>query len=249
MDEKLSYEDMLDMPVSSSIVLAKKTKKKKTKTKKVDTEQVKAELVDKVNSNFEEQEDAFLLEQTDQLESSVNITTSQKVKRFKFSILSAQILVIGVLVATIFITNSVSPNSGLNLFMRNIFGSQQQDQVDTREFSDFAPVLSIGEGNIVLNEGIMTISNAGSIYSACNGRVSSLTRSEDGKFTMEIEHNKNFTSVLSGLDYAYSQVGEMVYTNIPVGYVSETVEMCFKGQDGLLIDDFTLENNSIIWSV
>ena len=249
MDEKLSYEDMLDMPVSSSIVLAKKTKKKKTKTKKVDTEQVKAELVDKVNSNFEEQEDAFLLEQTDQLESSVNITTSQKVKRFKFSILSAQILVIGVLVATIFITNSVSPNSGLNLFMRNIFGSQQQEQVDTREFSDFAPVLSIGEGNIVLNEGIMTISNAGSIYSACNGRVSSLTRSEDGKFTMEIEHNKNFTSVLSGLDYAYSQVGEMVYTNIPVGYVSETVEMCFKGQDGLLIDDFTLENNSIIWSV
>ncbi len=253
MDEKMQYADMLEIPVNTCTITNAPIKKRRFfKKKKVDSEQVKAKLMDKINSETQtNQQD--LTEQTPDTEIQTSTVSTAKPKffkgRFKFSMVTVQVLIIGVLLATIFITNSVYPNSALNVFMRGVLGSDQSAQVDTREFSDFAPVISVGDGNVALSDGIMTITGGGSVYSACDGKVTSLTMGEDGKYVMQITHSQNFASVVTGLDYAYSQVGDTVYSNIPVGYVEDEVSMCFTGSAGAVLDNFTIENNNVIWSV
>ena len=253
MDEKMQYADMLDMPVNTSSITTQAPKKKRSaKKKKIDAEQVKAQLITQINQTALEDEQV-LDEQP--VEQTVSTTTLRAVKpkrfngKIKLSVVTLQIAIIGVLIATIFITNSVYPNSGLNVFMRGVLGVEQTATVDDREFSDFTPVLSFGDGSLAVSNGVMTITGEGSVYSSCDGKVTALTKGDDGKYLMEITHSQNFVSVFSGIDYAYSQVGDAVYKNIPVGYVNEDVSMCFKGADGALIENYTVENNQIIWAV
>lgn len=253
MDEKMQYADMLEIPVNTcTITNAPVRKKRLSKKKKVDPELVKAKLIDKINAQTDETPIEAPIEQAIDQTATSTITTISDAKpkgRFKFSLITVQLLVIGVLLATIFITNSVYPDSGLNVFMRGVLGVEQASEVDDRQFSDFEPVISIGDGNVVLSDGVMTVSGEGSVYSACDGKVTALSQGEDGKYTLQITHSKNFASVFTGIDYAYCQVGDTVYSNIPVGYVEESVTMCFTGEQGSVIENFTIENNNVIWSV
>lgn len=270
MDEKLEYENMLDIPINTSSITKATKKRKLFKKKKVDAEQVKSKLINKINSGQDEdvatcfntpQEccaDACAVQCFDDenyCENQSSIITNQKdcakkqKGKFKVSFLTVQIMIIGALIATIFITNSVYPNSAINVFMRGVLGTQQDEMVDNREYNDFTPVISVGGSNVVLDDGVMTITGKGSVYACCNGKVSSLTLCEDGKYNMEISHSTNFKSLVSGLDYAYCQVGDSIYTNIPVGYVDQAVNMCFKGVDGLLIDQYTIQDNIVVWAV
>ena len=67
---------------------------------------------------------------------------------------------------------------------------------------------------------------------------------------MEIKVSDNFVSVFSGLKYAYAEVGDKVYGNIPVGYVGEEeLRMCFKSGDGTVITDYTVEDGAVLWAV
>ena len=263
MNEKLQYATMLEIPVNTCTVRERVGRKSKRKSKKVNSDEIKNKLITKINSQEEKKESNALV--VAEQESSVqpteeialkeerrDITVSvveRKKKKFSFSVIGAQIAVIGVLIGAIFLTNAFYPDSGLNVFFREVFSSGQPSAVDNRTYKDFAPVLAVG-GGLNLDGGVITIGSEGSVYSPCDGKVVSVTVSEDGKYSLEIAHGKNFSTTLSGLDYAYCTLGDEVYYNIPVGYTEAGgAKMCFLSGEGAVISDYTIDGNSVIWAV
>lgn len=180
----------------------------------------------------------------------VHPVREKKKFNFKFSVIGVQLAIIGVLIATIFLTNALYTDSGINVFLRGVFGTTQQTQVDQRQFSDFAPVIAVGEKNAIsIDEGVMTFSGEGSVYAPCDGTITALSQDQTGKFTVEITHSLNFKSVLSGIDYAYAGLNDKVFGNIPVGYVNSGATMCFKSGDGDIISDYQIVDDAVVWAV
>ncbi len=265
MNEKMQYATMLEMPFSTANVTVMPPKKRKKKTKPVNVETVKEELIQKVNA--EEAVNAYsesyiqptFLEEGEnsqpeyaELETlNPPARTDRKKSRFSISVIAVQIALIGALIATIFITNAVSPNSGINTFFKGVFSSSEQSQkVDERLHSEFTPVIALDQNDFVLEEGVMTLSSTGSIYSPCDGVITSLAVDGNGRYTVEIEHSKNFKSKITGLDYIYAEQGDSVYSNIPVGYMkSEGATLCFTGADGSIISGYQIVDNSVVWAV
>ena len=191
---------------------------------------------------------------SDQEQDYVKITRTDKVKkkfRLKFSIIGVQVAVIVALLATIFITNTVMPNSAINTFLNGGVVSQTSIVEDARLYSDFDPSLPTENSNgITIEQGIMSFSNSGSLYSPCDGRITGLLKAEDGTYTMEITHSENFKTVFTGLNFAYASVGDSVYSNLPVGYVSgDGAKMCFYDGENQTITDYELKDNDIKWVV
>lgn len=183
------------------------------------------------------------------------VTVREKVKekftfkKLKIGVVGIQLIVIGVLAATIFLTNALVTNSGINVFMRSVFGTQAVETIDNRVYTDFSPALPVDNFSALSKtEGVVTISGEESVYSPCDGVITSLILGDDGKYSMEITHNQNFKTTFSGLDYAYSVEGDSVYSTIPVGYVNgEKAEMCFFSSGDTLITDYTLEPETVVW--
>lgn len=268
MNEKLQYASMLDIPVNSCNITYAPVKKRKGKSKKAkQPEDVKKELLDKVNGL--QDGEAQTVEAAAMPEHSANgaacetetvvpvATDSRKKKRdkargIKFTIVTAQFILIGALVATIFLTNAFYKNSGINTFMRSVFTSSRKTEEiksDNRTYGDFKPVISYGEGSApVIENGVMTITGKGSVYTPYDGKVTKVTVDGAGKYSLEIAHSDNFKTVISGLDHAYAEINDQVFGNIPVGYAGESgIEMCFLGSDGAVITDYTLEGNAVVW--
>ena len=95
----------------------------------------------------------------------------------------------------------------------------------------------------------MTITGKGAVYSTANGTVSDIVKSEDGKYSMTISHGENFKTVISGLDYTFSSVGDSVLKLVPVGQFmgdgNYTVSMY---SESGLITDYSLDGESIVWN-
>lgn len=252
MEDKLSYANMLEIPVETCTIKNSTFTRKKAKPKKINHEAVKEELLLKINSFEEEKIEQPILDQEQDVSSPVekesNVTIRSKIfkKPFKLSVIGAQLMIIGALIVTILITNSVYPNSGLNVFMRGIFGNSAEQVVDQREYQEFSPVLN-SDGDVSLKDGVMTITGEGSVYSSVSGKVTSVEKQADGTYTLTIAHSQKFSSVLTGLDMVYVNEGEQVYNTIPVGYVDDSVSMCFKNQDGEIIDDYRVVEDSVVW--
>ncbi len=257
MNDKLQYATMLEIPVNT-VSVTFKPQKKRRKAKKINHDQVKKEVVEKVNAKMEEQEETAVSlfdQQEEQNETTeiftepVNEQVTEK-KKFKVSVIGVQLVIIGLLVATIFLTNAVYTDSGINVFLRGVFGNQNTTQVDARTYDEFAPVIALDDGaNMQLEEGVITLSGKGSVYASCDGKVTQVTKGEDGKYTIEITHSENFKSVLGGLDFAYAGLNDSVYHNIPVGYCSAQATMCFTTSDGSVISDYQIIDNSVVWAV
>lgn len=256
MNEKLQYASMLEIPVSTCNVTFKPKKKRLFKQKnKSNPEEVKNELLEKVNSGVLEETNAEVQEESETNASvqTVTVTTGKK-KREKGALKKAPsliaIAVIGVLLAVIFLTNAFYP-SGINAFMNSVFGTGEQvASTDERTFESFAPCITFTGGAYQIDEnGNVNFSGKGSVYAGCDGEVVSISQDEYGKYIVEIAHSDNFTSVIKGLDYAYATMGDAVYGNIPVGYVSETVSMCFVGENGSVITDYQIVDNTVVWGV
>lgn len=264
MNEKLQYATMLEIPVNTCSVTFTPTKRKKSKKKKkVNHEAVKEELLNRINA--EQDENALLYEGYSD-DSRRDITEypeaeepdyerfkEEKKTGLKFSVIGAQLCVVGLLIAAIFLTNAFYPDSGINAFMRSVFSAEQTEvaATDDRAYSEFAPVISLSDGSsAALENGVIRLTGKGSVYSPCNGKVTSSVVGEDGKYTIEITHSDNFKTVLSGIDYAYADLDSEVYFNIPVGYVElGEIEMCFIGDDGTTITNYELIDNSVVWAV
>ena len=115
MNEKLQYADMLEIPVSTTSITYKKLKKKRVKKPVVSGEEVKKELIEKINSPTENE-----LAQSQIIEEDNERVIKPKKT---FSIVSLQVCVIIALVAVILISSAVNPNSGINVFLNDVFGS------------------------------------------------------------------------------------------------------------------------------
>ena len=269
MNEKLQYATMLEIPVSTATVTYKpKKKKRKFFGRKVDEDKVKRELIEKVNQDqlpdletVEQEQDQpeIVSEQTEEqsleiLEDPSTAVVKPMPKKknkpnFKVSIIGVQLIIIGVLMATIFLTSALNVNSGINVFLRNVFGTEQGVSVDNRTYLDFTPVINDGR-NHTIKDGVVTFSGEGSVYSSCDGQVTSCETGEDGKLVLTVNHSGKFCSVFTGLDYVYTSVGSEVRGNIPVGYsFGSGATMCFTGLDGSIIAGYEIIDNTVVWAV
>ncbi|MBE5733939.1 MAG: hypothetical protein E7347_02680 [Clostridiales bacterium] len=218
-----------------------------------------AELVMENQVNLDSEQQLNLTIEEDKDENSLEEQTAQvfSVKqkknrgKFKISVIGVQFAIISVLLATIFLTNALFTDSGINVFLRSVFGTEKTQITDSRIYADFSPVIKVDDGaTLSLDEnGVMTFSGKGSVYSPCDGVVTALNKGEDGKFTLEITHNENFKSVLSGIEYAYAGINDTVYHNVPVGYVNSQVTMCFTGGNGAVISNYQIIDDTVVWAV
>jgi hypothetical protein len=249
MNEKQEYQSMIEMHENTCNITYKPIKKRKKKTSQ--PEEIKSQVIEKVNSQVENE--IMLTEENaigENQESTVSIRPKQPKKKGGFGIISAQIMIIGALIATIFLTNALNANSGINTFFKSVFGEEQQLNVDARTYSDFAPTLTILDDSVITQtDGVITIEGQGSIYSTVNGSVKSITLDEQtNKYSVEVSHSDTFTSVYTGLDFVYSEVGGSVYSNVPLGYADSQVNLCFYSNDAV-ITNYELVDDSVVWAV
>jgi len=278
MNEKLQYAEMLEIPISTCNVTYRPPKKKKFAIKKkVDSEEVKELLLKKVNESQEENDiSSNVIEETEHIlekdislekendnEQGVVLNEQEKTivvrkkekdkksifKKFKIGVVGVELAVIGALIATIFLTNAINTNSGINVFMRNVFGTEQTAPVDNKEYTDFAPTLPVDSfSNVNVEDGVITLHGEASVYAPCSGTVTSLEMGEDGKFSLEITHNENFKTTINGLNYVYCEKGDNVYSTLPVGYINGgEATMCFFSAGDNLIKDYAIEENTVVW--
>lgn len=263
MNEKLQYAEMLNIPVSTSTITVKPKKKTLFKKKK-DVDAVKQELIQKVNAESITDTAEVLTEtETESIQekkeiiypNTVNIVKGKKKKgigKLKVNVIGVELIVIGILSAIICLTTALVPQSGLNVFFKEVFGGGTNAvNTDGRVYNEFAPVLPISNANgIEITDGVMKITSEGAIYSPCDGKISNLAfDQETNKYTVEITHSDNFKSVISGIDYAYGKLGDSVFSNIPVGHIKDVATLCFMGADGNIISNFTLDGNNVVWAV
>lgn len=283
MNEKQSYAKMLEIPVSTTNITYKPSKKRK---KKATLEKVKETLLAKINAKTEKDELSPVLEvdkqveqettavveektveQTEEVavteeelngaveleensgetsaESDVSITTVKK-KKFKLDIVSVQVAVIVVLIGFIALSSYFVKDSGINVFLSHVFGTSQTQEI--KDYSDFSPEI-FGSVNVTLNDGVMTMHGEGSIYSPCEGVVSAVEVGQDGKYNLTVTHSETFVTTISGLDYAYCEVGTTVYKKIPLGFSEgDRVSVCFFSE-GELLQDYILDGSNVVWQV
>ena len=268
MNEKLQYATMLEIPVSTANITYKPKKyRRKAKRKDRSPEEIKEELLLKVNSETEKadignteraeiaenaeiaqretEEPAYVAEPM-----SANVHKKAKKPFFKFSAVTVEIIAVFALIATIFLTNAFYADSAINVFMRKVFSpnTAATAAVTEKTYDKFAPVMNFN-GEMTVDNGIISFTGSGAVYSPCDGKVSSVVKEENGTYTMNIAHSGVFSSKISGLSYAYLSEGDSVYGNIPVGYVKDDgLTMCFNSQDAL-IKGYTIENNAVLWAV
>ena len=278
MNEKLQYATMLEIPVNTANITYKPVKKRRMfKKKQRSPEAVKEELLSKVNAEIETVEQTLPAESETEISAEITETFAEtpadetaavaedseaqednqvyasasvrKKKRkpfFKFSVISAEIVAIAVLVGAIFLTNAVYSDSAINVFMRKVFSVETAAVEKT--YKDFSPVMNF-DGEMSLDNGVISYSGSGAIYAPADGTVSSVVQEENGTYTMNIAHSAVFSSTLSGLSYAYLGEGDSVFGNIPVGYVKGGgFTMCFNAEDAV-ITDYTIEDNAVLWAV
>ncbi len=275
MNEKLQYATMLDIPISTTSVSPITKKRRARKKKRINDEFVKAELLKKINSEQDLLENSTDSQETSLVavnnptdlvfqegqelvgqeiiveENTSNVFASKrKVKKspFKITVVGVQLVIIGVLVMAIFLTNALYKDSGINVFLRGVFGTESA-VVDTREYSDFSPIISMGDNNgVSLSDGIITFAGEGSVYAPCDGTVKSVSVGENGRYNIEIEHSQNFKSIISNIEHIYVSQGDKVFSNIPVGYLEpDGASMCFTNGQGDILDGYDMVDNMVVW--
>ena len=155
-------------------------------------------------------------------------------KKSKFDIVYAEGIAAFVLVVAILLTNIFWENSGINTLFKKAF-TPAQTVTDARSYSSFnaqSPSSSLASS---VTDGVMTFSGKGALYPVCDGKVTSVEQSDDGKYTITVSHSGIFKTIIRGADFAYCDAGE-----------DATVTMY---DEDVVVTNFVLENGSIIWSV
>ncbi len=246
MSEKTQYAEMLEIPVNTTNIVTKPKRGRKKKVAKP-PEEIKERLIDEINAQAEAEPIAERTER-EETEGSVSIVKKENKKK-GVSVIAVQVAVIAALAAVIALSNFYVENTGINAFLRYVFSSSSAVQTDERLYHEFFAKLPTQNGAVTLEEGAMTFAAAGSVYAPCDGTVSSVTLT-DGKYTIEVRHNKNFKSTIAGVDYAYVEEGALVYATVPVGFTrGEEVTVCFYNGENARITDFNVDETGVIWAV
>lgn len=260
MNDGREYAEMLKTMASSCDVVIKPAKKPRKK------KDVKEEVVTKVNDEIfaaaatadpPRENDVFGEEQIVERPKRRSLFKKRKAEEkekpdekrgFKFDIVYAEGIAAFALVVAILLTNIFWENSGMNVFFKKAF-SPAQVTTDARSYNSFnaqSPSASL-DGKV--EDGVMTFSGKGALYPVCDGKVSSVKRSDDGKYEITIAHSGSFRTVISGVDYSYCDENEEVFKYIPVCYLNGGEAKVYMYNDDALVTNYVLENGSIIWSV
>lgn len=248
MSEKTQYAEMLEIPVNTTNIVTKPKRGRRKKAAK-QPEELKEQLISEVNAEMESEPAAAEAPAMEENEySAVSIVRKERKKR-GVNVIAVQIAVIAVLAAVIVLSNFYIENTGINAFLRYVFSPSSAAQTDERLYNEFSAKLPTKNGAVTLEEGAMTFAAAGSVYAPCDGTVTSVTL-KDGKYTIEVQHNKNFKSTIAGADYAYVEVGSAVYATVPVGFTrGEEVKVCFYNGENAQITNFNVDETGVIWAV
>lgn len=264
MNDGREYAEMLRTMASSCDVVVKPAKRARKK------KDVKEEIVTKVNDEVAAsevkaadelpfREEAFGEEEIierpkkrfsffGKKKTETTEKPAEKKGRFKFDIVYAEGIAAFALVVAILLTNIFWENSGMNTFFKKAF-SPAQVTTDARSYNSFnaqSPSSSL-DGKV--EDGVMTFSGKGALYPVCDGKVSSVKQSDDGKYEITIAHSGSFKTVISGVDYSYCDENEEVFKYIPVCYLNGGEAKVYMYNDDALVTNYVLENGSIIWSV
>ena len=234
MKDGMEYAEMLGLTVSSCDLIVKPSKKKKKK-------EIKEQVVEKVNEDLSVDNEKVDLNEFEELP----LGEKPSKKGFKFDIIYAQGVAIFALIVTILLTNIFWENSGINTLFKNAF-SQTAEQADARTYLSFSAKSPSSELTSSVEEGVMTFSGKGALYPVCDGEVSSIVE-EDGKYTLTINHSDIFKTVISGVDFVYTEKGEQVYGYIPVCFVAGGDANVYMYDGDTLLTNYIVEDGVIIW--
>ena len=240
----LEYVKMLEVPVNSSEVIFKPTKKNKKDVKKRVIEKVNGEENAKKTEGKVLEKKQIKLFKTKKVkkEKPQKYEGSVEIKNSGFDIVSMQVVTIFVLIVGIILTNIFFENSGMNRLMRSAFN--EESAVIEKEYTEFTALLPSKNGEVLLSDGVMTVSS-GSVYSPCDGVVESVME-EDGKYVVTVLHSDSFSSVISGLESVYVGVGDTVYPSIPVGFSANPSSVSMFSDDAILTS-YILSEDKIQW--
>ncbi len=235
----MEYLKMLEIPVNSCDVVIKPAKRKK--------KNVVEEVIEKVNSEEAQQKRVrkikrYNREKTGPIKATNQESETVSIKSSKFDIISVQVVAIFALIVGIILTNIFWEDSGMNNLMRQVFGSSAQK--NTATYSSFSPLSPSKTGEVVLEDGVMTISS-GSAYSPCDGVVENVSKN-DNLYTVTIKHSDSFSTVISGLELCYLEKNENVFSNVPVGYSSSEINVSMFNNSAT-ITSYILKDNQILW--
>lgn len=155
--------------------------------------------------------------------------------------------------SAIFLTNVFLPNSAINVFFRALNEPIPTSKTDDRSYADFtlSPVVSArSDAELQLSEtGILTFQDACCVYPAANGKIGEIQKNGD-RYAVKIEYSDSFSSVVSGLDSVYFEVGDKVFATLPFAYTKgESEVQVTMYSDGELLNCFELtEENCLAWS-
>ena len=241
MNEELDYAEMLEIPVETVTVRRKERKKKEAEP------DLKDRLVQEVNERVGE--DPAYAESTPIARAENYENRRNKISR---RIILGEFIAVCALCAAIFLTNIFLPESAINTFVRGLFHGNAE-QADTRVYSDFtlSPIVNDAvEVEIAVSDtGVLSFEQRCSVYSPCNGKVASVGGNAESGYTVEIRHSDSFSTIISGLDAVYSDEGEAVRSNIPLGFTDGEGEVrVMFYSDGTLLNCLTVGDNTLAWS-
>ncbi len=245
MNEQLDYAEMLEIPVNTVSVTKKKSIFKR-RQKAQPQDDIKERVVESVNERM----GAYVIsEDVSDPPKPEKIKTVDGGKRDrKTVILWTEAALVGILAIGIFITNLLMPSTVINTFLSSFAEPTKEEPVYSQ--LTLSPIVGdFSDAEVVLNDGVLSFTAEGSVYPVCDGTVSKVVEN-DGVYTMEIAHTSTFTSVITGLNTAYSAVGTKVAENIPVGYSDGQNEIKVTLYDnGVALNCFTLNGETPVWTV
>lgn len=259
MSEPIDYAEMLEIPVSTLNVTKKRSRKKREPD-------LKERAVAAANERAEERgpeaaplaEPAAPAAEENVVDYGEGAVPEQKPRK-KFldsKLLVAEFAAVIGLVALILLTNVFWQDSAINTFFAGLVDPQPEavQTVDDRVYSELtlgSVVSDESVGCAVSEEGILSFTAECSVYAPYGGTVTNVSQGEDGLFTVEVGHTASFSSVFSGLTYAYATAGETVYPTIPLGYSDGSAAVSVALYDaGTLIQSYSVdENNDIVWDL
>ena len=161
-------------------------------------------------------------------------------------IITAQIAAAFLLVVAIILTNVFWENSGMNTLFKSVFGVNEK-QTDNRVYSDFSLNLPVRGEGLTYTEGVININNDSFVYPVCDGKVSKIEKSADGKYTVTIAHSDSFKSIIEGADFVCFEAGENVNSSVPLCHANKGAKIYLYG-DNELLTGYAAEKESIVWN-
>ena len=154
------------------------------------------------------------------------------------------------LCGAIFLTNIFMPGSAINTFFRALNTPVEDTAKPYTDFTLAAIVSEMSDAELTLSPaGVVSLTDDCHIYPVADGKVGTVTKGEDGLYTVQICYSDTFTGVFRGLNSVYYTEGDTVKTHVPIGYTAgeEEVQVTMYS-NGMLLNCFELtEENCLAW--